>query len=381
MNSLFYRLLAPAVFCAALTLSSVVPSARAANERPPEKMTFQGFLTASDGTPLGNVTPETRAVLFKIYDAPTGGTLFRTEQQTVTIDKGHFSVLLGEGSVSGSIQSLAALFQSATASDRFLELVVNDRAMAPRIQFVTSPYAMLARSANQLVDVAGNAVIVSTGTGLTLTGKITATAGFSGDGATLTALNGTNITAGTIADSKLAPITTAGKVANSATTATSDNVPNAIVARDANGTITADTFVGNGTIPVGGIIMWSGVTAPAGWALCDGSVVNGVQTPDLKGRFVLGSGSGAGLTARAVKQTGGTETSMLLLENVPAHNHTLFVGTVGYSASYNGSWEATGAPGVNRNGVGSYFTERTGSGTAFGNMPPYYVLAYIMRIR
>jgi hypothetical protein len=43
-------------------------------------------------------------------------------------------------------------------------------------------------------------------------------------------------------------------------------------------------------IPLGGIIMWSGITPPDGWAICDGDVVNGVQTPDLRGRFVVGSG-------------------------------------------------------------------------------------------
>jgi hypothetical protein len=37
-------------------------------------------------------------------------------------------------------------------------------------------------------------------------------------------------------------------------------------------TVTATTFSGGGTIPIGGIIMWSGSgTAPTGWALCDGN--------------------------------------------------------------------------------------------------------------
>src|SRR6185436_3043253 len=45
-----------------------------------------------------------------------------------------------------------------------------------------------------------------------------------------------------IADTKLATITTAGKVANSATTATSANTANAIVARDASGNFSAGTI-------------------------------------------------------------------------------------------------------------------------------------------
>jgi hypothetical protein len=291
MKLLRHRPLALAVFCAALTLSSLLPSVHAANEKPPAKMTFQGFLTATDGTPLGNASPETKVVQFKIYDASTGGTLLRTEEQTVTLDKGHFSVLLGEGTISGTVPTLTAIFQSASASDRYLELVVDGSAMTPRIQFVASPYALLAGSANQLIDTAGNAVLIPTTGGLTVTGTLTATAGFSGNGSALTALNGANITDGTIADSKLATIatagkvnasaitgsiadsklatiTTAGKVANSATTATSANTANAIVARDGSGNFSAGTVTAS-AVNVNGL---PAVAADAAFRIVAGSV-------------------------------------------------------------------------------------------------------------
>lgn len=50
-------------------------------------------------------------------------------------------------------------------------------------------------------------------------------------------------------------------------------------------TVTATTFIGAGTIPVGGIIMWSGTVAniPTGWALCNGSNA----TPDLPPYYAL----------------------------------------------------------------------------------------------
>jgi hypothetical protein len=48
-----------------------------------------------------------------------------------------------------------------------------------------------------------------------------------------------------IADTKLATISTAGKVSNSATTATSSNTANAIVTRDASGNFTAGTITAN----------------------------------------------------------------------------------------------------------------------------------------
>lgn len=268
MKPLRHRPLALAVFCAALTLSSLLPSVHAANEKPPAKMTFQGFLTATDGTPLGNTAPETKVVQFKIYDASTGGTLLRTEEQTVTLDKGHFSVLLGEGTVSGTVPTLPAIFQSASASDRFLELVVDGSAMTPRIQFVASPYALLAGSANQLIDAVGNAVLIPTVGGLTVTGTLSATTGFSGNGSALTALNGANITAGTVADSKLATITTVGKVVNSATTATSANTANAIVARDGSGNFSAGTVTAS-AVNVNGL---PAVAADAAFRIVAGSV-------------------------------------------------------------------------------------------------------------
>jgi hypothetical protein len=45
-------------------------------------------------------------------------------------------------------------------------------------------------------------------------------------------------------------------------------------------------------VPLGGVIMWSGSTAPTGWALCDGRTVNGYKTRNLKGRFVVGYDNG-----------------------------------------------------------------------------------------
>lgn len=45
------------------------------------------------------------------------------------------------------------------------------------------------------------------------------------------------------------------------------------------------------TIPQGIIVMWSGYNAniPTGWALCNGQTVNGVKTPDLRGKFIYAS--------------------------------------------------------------------------------------------
>jgi microcystin-dependent protein len=136
------------------------------------------------------------------------------------------------------------------------------------------------------------------------------------------------------------------------------------------GTISASTMVGKGTIPIGGIIMWSGdiSSIPTGWALCDGT--NG--TPNLLDRFIIGAGG-----SYAVGTISGSSTQTLSVSNLPPHSHDATVLTAGYVASYNNDSEIMS---VNRsNGTFTYSTATTGSGTAFSILPPYYALAYIMR--
>jgi len=97
-------------------------------------------------------------------------------------------------------------------------------------------------SANILVGSSGNVATSVAVTGdITIgnTGVTAITAGVIVDG-------DINASAG-IVDTKLATISTAGKVSNSATTATSSNVPNTIVVRDAGGNFTAGTITGNAT--------------------------------------------------------------------------------------------------------------------------------------
>ena len=87
----------------ALLLGSVgLPAGQAADAAPPEFMTYQGYLVDANGNPLAPNNPANYRVVFRIYDNSTGGNRLWTEQQIVTIDKGNFSVLLGEGSTFGS---------------------------------------------------------------------------------------------------------------------------------------------------------------------------------------------------------------------------------------------------------------------------------------
>jgi microcystin-dependent protein len=83
-------------------------------------------------------------------------------------------------------------------------------------------------------------------------------------------------------------------------------------------------YYGYGTVPIGGIIMWSGNEAPYGWTLCDGT--NG--TPDLRGKFIMSStysntdieiGEESG--TYNMDQSGGLQTVTLKDKEIPSHNH------------------------------------------------------------
>ena len=138
--------------------------ARAADANPPEWMTYQGYLvdSGSPPVPLGNTAPVNYKVVFRIYNAKKDGTPIWTEQQTVTVDKGYFSVLLGEGAVHNSEDRgpLSVVFDGEDASDRFIGITVDiggiPTAIEPRLRLVTSPFAYTATQARRLTDGSGN---------------------------------------------------------------------------------------------------------------------------------------------------------------------------------------------------------------------------------
>ena len=223
----------------------------------PHLINYQGKLTDSTGKP---VVDNTYAVTFKIYDNSAGNSSLWSETQSVLVQKGIFSVMLGG----------VTPFPSTLTFDKQYYLgiqVGQDAQMSPLQQLTSCGYAFMADNAM--------------------------------------------------------------------------------------------------SVPKGIITMWSGsiATIPPGWALCDGT--NG--TPDLRNRFIVGAGS-----SYAVGATGGEATHTLTINEMPAHTHT-YAKETGASCNIGGS----NTPASQQI---STATSSTGAGQSHENRPPYYALAYIMKL-
>ena len=148
---------------------------------------------------------------------------------------------------------------------------------------------------------------------------------------------------------------------------------------------TATTFYGNGTIPIGGIIMWSGTiaTIPTGWNLCNGS--NG--TPNLTSRFIVGASDDAGTGETfnadtgaisgvyAPGNTGGETAHKLTIAEMPAHNHTIRNDNNNQNGPIPNGGDGSGASTTNN----PAYISNTGGDNYHENRPKYYALAFIMR--
>ena len=153
---------------AAFVLLPLAVSAQTITSAVPGLISYQGKVTNANGTAVGAGTPVNRKVIFRIWSHQSNSTindLVYSEEQTVTISEGEFSVLIGNGTavtgtplgysesskgpLSTPITS-AAVFGAAT---RFLGVTVDDGSanadpeISPRQQLVTTAYAFRARYA------------------------------------------------------------------------------------------------------------------------------------------------------------------------------------------------------------------------------------------
>jgi len=130
--------------------------------------------------------------------------------------------------------------------------------------------------------------------------------------------------------------------------------------------------------PIGGIIMWSGnsVAVPQGWAICNGATVNGIATPNLTDKFVVGVGT------NGVKATGGSADAVLVQHNhtTQPHSHTLMVvyDTTQRSKSDGSKNWWRGQAGTTD--PATVVTDNAGVSGVNKNLPPYMALYYIMKV-
>ena len=180
-------------------------------------------------------------------------------------------------------------------------------------------------------------------------------------------------------------------------------------------------------VAMGTIVIWSGSISdiPEGWALCDGTSYKndgsgdkgtGLKTPDLRDKFVLGAGG----NTNGVK--GGNKTKKLTTSEMPRHKHTVnyrnpshehwmdsaplddrnLTGTGGPPRALDqehglvadaGSSKRGGDKSLKnplKNSGGKYTTSdggnhnhsmnNAGGNQSFEIMPPWYKLAYIMKV-
>jgi microcystin-dependent protein len=160
----------------------------------------------------------------------------------------------------------------------------------------------------------------------------------------------------------------------------------------------------NDVLPKRSIIMWGGNQSniPQGWRLCDGGDLNGVTTPDLRGRFVLpyndsasgvngtssdGGNTNTGTGARTsttlsgtVGLIGGEVLHTVTNNEMPTHNHGGSTGQAGYSTSATDvAVSLTTTNVADDTGSHSHTIDNDGGSMAHNNIPPYYVLCYIMK--
>ena len=183
----------------------------------------------------------------------------------------------------------------------------------------------------------------------------------------------------------------------------------------------------NQGIPAGIISLWSGSVAsiPAGWGLCDGSTYTKVAggsivSPNLVDVFIRGAGSlstiGATGGATSHSHTITVDGTTLTTAQIPAHahgvtdpGHTHSVIDPGHNHSYSGASNATNTAGggipaaqatslaTSSNGTGISLSptttgisinnaggggshSHTGSSGSTSHLPPYYVLAFVIKL-
>jgi microcystin-dependent protein len=258
-----------------------------------------------------------------------------------------------------------------------LYLIQNDLADTVTVKNTTGTGVAVATGAKKFVFNDGTNVVLANNVSLTADVSGTLPVANGGTGAATLTANNVLLGNGTSALQAVAPSTSGNVLTSDGTTWTS-----------------AQGFV------TGMIMLWSGSIAsiPSGWALCDG----GSGTPDLQDRFVVGAGS-----SYAVDDTGGFANATLVSHthtassstsiSDPQHQHNQntrsanFLGYSNYGIFPGGDLQggiemnveggrntSLASTGISASTSTSISTE--GVSATDANLPPYFALAYIMKL-
>lgn len=184
-------------------------------------------------------------------------------------------------------------------------------------------------------------------------------------------------------------------------------------------------------IPRGFIGMWSGSidNIPAGWGLCNGAIQQGLQTPDLRDRFIMGAGStyiagqkGGTHAGQATTSSDGnhshngvtsivgghshgsvTGSTVLRVDQLPPHDHELWaddltgaaagggqpdyrpagrgalVGTTGPRGNGNPHDHTIAVDGAHGHEIGTYAAGAHSHTVLWDNRPAYFALCFIIK--
>jgi hypothetical protein len=152
---------------ALMALPGLLP-AQTVTSGVPGFISYQGRVLDSAGAAVGTGTPVNRTVVFRVWDHQSSiadANLIYSEQQTVTIADGKFSVLVGQGVATSGTQFSysetskgppASIANAFNGSGRYLGVTVDDgtvavdNEIAPRQQVVTSAFAFRSKFAETL---------------------------------------------------------------------------------------------------------------------------------------------------------------------------------------------------------------------------------------
>ena len=303
---------------------------------------YQGVIKEVGGSVPQN---KNRTVEFRIYDGPTAKTPLWGRAYSVLLDaNGLFNIAITDAAGSEivpsiSLEKVLAVYAGKTL---YIGLTVDHSSgeISPRQALLAVPYAIHAADAAAAsgdFTVEGETTLMGT---LAVRGAMNAGA----ISATSLSVNG-NISAGT-----------------------------------------GGTISGYGSMPKGGIIMWSGSASniPDGWALCNGQKVNGVATPDLRDRFIAGAGNLYG-----VGDKGGEMSVTLTAAQMPRHYHEyagddqLYGIEPGCTTMLRETMTKYDADSTTGNNWHSkvYATSYAGNSQAHENRPPFYALCFIIRVK